>query len=66
MRKMKNAKSTMIGMKPKDANQLDIAEPDKSEIYPDENVPSEDSLHRYRYQPGEQHGDQKRQVTDYI
>ena len=66
VRKMKNAKSTMIGMKPKDANKLDIAEPDKSEIYPDENVPPEDSLHRYQYQPGEQHGDQKRQVTDYI
>lgn len=56
----------MIGMKPKDANKLDIAEPDKSEIYPDENVPPEDSLHRYRYQPGEQHGGQKRHVTDYI
>ena len=39
---------------------------DKSEKYPEENVLPEDGLYRHLYQPGEQHGEQKRQSTDII
>ena len=56
--KMNNAVSSIIGMKPKDAIKLDIVPLDKT--YPKETVLSEDGLYRYLYQPGEQHGDQKR------
>ena len=54
----------MIGMKPKDAIKLDTVPLDKT--YPKETVLPEDGLYRYLYQPGEQHGDQKRQATDPI
>ena len=56
--KMNNAVSSIIGMKPKDAIKLDIVPLDKT--YPKETVLPEDGLYRYLYQPGEQHGDQKR------
>ena len=56
--KMNNTKSSMIDMKPKDANKLDTVPPDKT--YPEETILPEDGLYRYLYQPGEQHGDQKR------
>ena len=62
--KMKNTISLMIGMKPKDAIKLDTVSRDKA--YPKETVLPEDGLYRYLYQPGEQHGDQKRQATDLI
>ena len=58
--KMNNTKSSMIDMKPKDAIKLDIAPLDKTYSEP------EDGLYRYLYQPGEQHGDQKRRETDFI
>ena len=45
--KVNNTVSSMIGMKPKDAIKLDT-------------VPLEYGLYRYLYQPGEQHGDQRR------
>ena len=51
-------------MKPKDAIKLDNVPLDKK--YPEETVLPEDGLYRYLYQPGEQHGDQKRQATDLI
>ena len=54
----------MIDMKPKDAIKLDTVPPDKK--YPEETVLLEDGLYRYLYQPGEQHGDQKRRATDFI
>ena len=54
----------MTDMKPKDATKLDTVKLDKT--YPEENVLSEDGLYRYLYQPGEQHGDQKRRATDFI
>ena len=47
---MHNTKSLM---KPKDATLL-------------ENMLPEDVLHRYLYQPGEQHEDEKRRATDFI
>ena len=62
--KMNNTKSSMIDMKPKDAIKLDTVQLDKT--YPEENVLSEDGLYRYLYQPGEQHGDQKRRMTNFI
>ena len=34
--------------------------------YPKESVLPESGLYRYLYQPGEQHGDQKRRATGFI
>ena len=62
--KMNNTVSSMIGMKPKDAIKLDTVPLDKT--YPKETVLTKDGLYRYLYQPGEQHGDQKRRATDLI
>ena len=62
--KMNNTLSSMIGMKPKDAIKLDTVPLDKT--YPEKTVLLEDGLYRYLYQPGEQHGDQKRRPTDLI
>ena len=62
--KMNNTKSSMIGMRPKDAIKLDTVPLDKT--YPEETMLPEDGLYRYLYQPGEQHGDQKRRATDLI
>ena len=62
--KTNNTESSMIGMKPKDAIKLDNVSLDK--IYPKETVLPEDGLYSYLYKPGEQHGDQKRWVTDLI
>ena len=61
---MNNTVSSMIGMKPKDAIKLDNVPLDKK--YPEETVLLDDGLYRYLYQPGEQHGDQKRRATDLI
>ena len=58
MNKINDTVSSMIDMKPNDAIKLDIVPLDKS--YPKETVLPEDRLYRYLYQPGEQHGDQKR------
>ena len=55
--KMNITQSVMIDMKPKDAIKLDTVQLDKT--YPEENIPPEDGLYRYQYQPGEHHGDQK-------
>ena len=62
--KMNNTKSSMIDLNPKDAIKLDTVQLDKT--YSEENVLPEDGLYRYLYQPGKQHGDQKRRVTDFI
>ena len=56
--KMNDTVSSMIGMKPKDANKLDTVPLDKK--YPEETVLPEHELYRYLYQPGEQHGDKKK------
>ena len=56
--KMSNTKSLMIDMKPEDAIKLDTVQ--LVETYPEENILYEDGLYRYLYQPGEQHGEQKR------
>ena len=62
--KMNNTASSMTGMKPKDAIRLDTVPLDTK--YSEETELPEDGLHRYLYQPGEQHGDQKRRATDLI
>ena len=62
--KMNNTKSSMNGMKPKDAIKLDAVPLNKT--YPKETVLLEDGLYRYLNQPGEQHGDQMRWATDLI
>ena len=62
--KMSNTVSSMIGIKPKDAIKLGTVPLDKT--YRKENVLPKDGFYRYHYQPGEQHGDQKRRATDFI
>ena len=62
--KMNNTKSLMIDMKPKDTIKLDNVLLDKK--YLEETLLPEDGLYRYLYQPGKQHGDQKRRATDLI
>ena len=64
VKKMKNTKSLMTDIKPIDAIQLDTVQLDKT--YPEESAPPKDGFYRYLYQPGEQHGDQNRQITDFI
>ena len=61
---MNNTKSSMIDMRQKNAIKLDTAPLDKT--YPEESVLPEHGLHRYLYQPGGQHGHQKRGATDFI
>ena len=61
---MNNIVSSIIGMNPKDAIRLDTVP--LGQTYPEETVLPEDGLYRYLYQPGEQHGDQKRRATDFI
>ena len=60
--KINNTESSMIGMKLKDAIKLDTVPLDKK--YLEETVLPKDGLYGYLYQPGEHHGDQKRQATD--
>ena len=62
--RLNNTVSSTIGMKPKDAIKLDTIPSNKT--YPEETVLLEDGLYRYLYQPGEQHGDQKRRATGLI
>ena len=55
MNKVNNTVSSMVGIWPKDAIELDTVPLDKK--YLEETVLPEDGLYRYLYQPGEQHGD---------
>ena len=66
VKRMNNTKTAMINMKPKDAIKLPNVELVKSEEFGDEKALPEDGLYRYFYQPGEQHGDQKRRATDFV
>ena len=58
VRRFSNTVLSMIGMKPKNAIKLDTVLLDKK--YQEETVLPKDRLYRHLYQPGEQHGDQKR------
>ena len=60
---MNNTISLMMDIKPKDAIKLDTV---ALKIYPEETVLPKDGLYRYLYQPGEQHGHQKRRPADFI
>ena len=51
--KMYKTVTSMIGMKPKDAIELDTVPLEKT--YPKESVLPEEGMYRYLYQPGEQH-----------
>ena len=62
--KMNNTVSSMIAMQPKDASRLETVPLHKK--CPGETVLPKDGLYKYLYQPGEQHGDQKRWATDFI
>ena len=64
VKRLNNTISLTNGMKPKDALKLDTAQINKK--YPEETMLPEDRLCRYLYQPGKQHGDQKRRTTDFI
>ena len=55
----------MIDMKPKAAIKLDTVQLDKK--YPEKFLRPKDGLYKYFYQPGKQHGDEKRWGrTDFI
>ena len=64
LKRLNNTVSTMIGMKPKHEIKLDTVPLDKK--YPEETILPKDGLYRYLYQPGEQHGDEKRRATNLI
>ena len=66
VKRMNNSKTAMIDMKPKDAIKLSNVELVKSEKFANEKPLPEDGLYRYFYQPGEQHGNQKRRATDFF
>ena len=54
----------LIDMNPKDAIKLDIAKLNQTQKYSEKEALPDYGLHRYLYQLGEQHGDQKKQATD--
>ena len=58
VKRLNNTVSSMIGMKPMDGIKLDTVPLDKK--HPQETVLPNDGLYRYLYQPGEQHGGQKK------
>ena len=62
--KMNNTEPLMTAMKPKDAIKSGIVPLDKANL--EETVLPEDGFYRYFYQPGQQHGDQKRRATELI
>jgi len=65
VRDINNQKLERIGMSPAKAIKLEnVALNFKS--YPKEEVVPADGLYRYLYQPGEEHGDQKRRATDKV
>ena len=64
MNKINNTVSSIIGMKAKDAIKLDTVPLDKK--YLEETVLPENGLYRYLYQPGKQHGDEKRRAVDLL
>ena len=64
VKRLNNTVSSIIGMRPKDAIELDTVPLDKK--YPEETVLPENGLYRYIYQPDKQYGDQKRRAADLI
>ena len=64
VKRLNNTKSSMIGIKSKDAIKPDTVPLEKT--YPEETVLPKDGLYRCLYQPGKQRGDRKRWTTDLI
>ena len=63
---LNDMETEMIGMKLKDAIELNEVSLVNRESYPPEEVLPEDGLYRYLLQPGEEHHDQRRRATDRI
>ena len=63
---LNDMETEMIGMKPKDAIKLKEVPLVARESYPPEEVLPDDGLYQYLLQPGEEHDDQIRRVTDRI
>ena len=63
---LNDMETEMIGMKPKDAIKLNKVPLVDRESYPLEEVLPEDGWYQYLLQPGEEHDDQRRIVTDRI
>ena len=61
--KLNDTQTEMTGMKPKDELKGVLV---KRESYPAEDTLSEDGLYRYLLQPGKEHDDQRKRVTDRI
>ena len=63
---LNDTETEMIGMKPKDAIELNEVPLVDRESYPPEDTLPEDGLYRYILQPGEEHDDQRRRAADRI
>ena len=63
---LNDTETEMIGMKPKDAIELNEVPLVARESYPEEEVLPEDGLYQYLLQPGEEHDDQQRRATNRI
>ena len=63
---LNDMETEMIGMKPKDAIELNEVPLVDRESYPPEDTLPEDGLYRYLLQPGEEHDDQQCRATDRI
>ena len=61
---LNDMETEMIGMKPKDAIELDEVPLVKREAYPPEEVLPEDRLYHYLLQPGQEHDDQRCRAMD--
>ena len=60
--KLKDTKTQMIGMSPRDATEL--KEVPSVESYPQEGTLHENGLYHYLLQPGKEHADQLKRATD--
>ena len=63
---LNDTQTDIIGMKPKDAIKLEQVPLVKQENYPEEDKLPKDGLYHCLLQPGEEHDDQRRRVTDRI
>ena len=64
--KLNDTETEMIGMKPKDAIELNEVPLDDRESCPPEEVLPKDGLYRYLLQPSEEHDDQRHRATDRV
>ena len=64
--KLNNTETQMIGMKPKDAINLNEVPLVNRDNYPPENTLPEDGLYCSLLQPGEEHDDRRKRATDRI